>query len=137
MGFTWGALISTVAINVGICLLCFLIFGILRKLPFLYDFYHAKRNLSIPFRCAPSASSSLDLMHARSAFSHSCVSHTTTGVARPRLTCNHMLGSRRRCLITIPGCDRERVLARGRAVRTTSMLLSTCPTPVLGASDAC
>ena len=68
MGFTWGALVSTVAINVGICLLCFLIFGILRKLSFLYDFYHAKRNLSIPFRCASSASSSLDLMHARRGF---------------------------------------------------------------------
>jgi hypothetical protein len=52
MAVKWKDIAYSVGVNGGVCIACFFIFNILRRLSFLQDFYKAKRKLSIPFRCA-------------------------------------------------------------------------------------
>lgn len=51
MAMTWDDLAFIVVFNCGIALVAFIIFNVLRRLPFLSHFYMAKRFLAIPFRC--------------------------------------------------------------------------------------
>lgn len=57
MALTWDDLAFTVVFNCGIALVCFIIFNVMRRLPFLSHFYMAKRYMAIPFRCASQRSS--------------------------------------------------------------------------------
>lgn len=51
MAFRWSDLLTNVIVNIGVVLLCLLIFNVLRNLSLFSKFYHAKRHLSLPFRC--------------------------------------------------------------------------------------
>ena len=53
MPLAWKALGTTVGIDLAIAVGVFIGFNYLRRLPWMSDFYQAKRKLSIPFRCGP------------------------------------------------------------------------------------
>lgn len=51
MLLSWADLGTSVAVNVGVTLVVLIAFNWFRRLPWLFEFYAAKRKLSIPFRC--------------------------------------------------------------------------------------
>lgn len=59
---SWDALGTSVLLNGGVALGVFFIFNYLRRMPFLAEFYAAKRKLSIPFRCVAFAGVSTCLL---------------------------------------------------------------------------
>lgn len=50
MAVDWDEVAYSIGVNGAVCIICFFLFNFLRRLPFLEDFYKAKRKLSIPFR---------------------------------------------------------------------------------------
>jgi hypothetical protein len=83
MGLSWADLLASVVTNGVIMLIVFIVFLVLRRMTSLWDFWHAKRNLSIPFRCDP------DRAYATVVPSHGYVEQDVTcfdhGYAQARL----------------------------------------------------
>ena len=55
MVLSWKDFGTSFGINAGVTVAVFVVFTAIRKLPWLSNFYAAKRKLSIPFRCANGA----------------------------------------------------------------------------------